>query len=179
MKKQKHLIERWFYNKCCFLFYLTLTKSLAIDNNYRSSYLWHNLFTVVQLMRHSQFNNNTTKKAAHHQKKIKANQRKKILTNRSLLAHLYWVLVHIGRHRVTPPIWTVRKWSGHSQVCSRPPWRIRHRWEQPPLFTTQGLFTVRGRATALSNGLNSPQLGKYRLCIVQPVVFTCPQISFS
>lgn len=41
--------------------------------------------------------------------------------NRSLLAHRYWVLVHIGRHRLTPPIWTVRKWSGHSQVCSRPP----------------------------------------------------------
>lgn len=71
----------------------------------------------------------------------------KILTNRSLLAHLYWVLVHMGRHRVTLPIWTVRKWSGHSQMCSRPPWRIRHRWVQPPLFTAQGLFTVRGRAT--------------------------------
>lgn len=39
-----------------------------------------------------------------------------ISTNRSLLAHLYWVLVHMGRHRVTPPICTVRKWSGHSQV---------------------------------------------------------------
>lgn len=29
---------------------------------------------------------------------------KEALTNRSLLAHLYWVLVHMGRHRVTPPI---------------------------------------------------------------------------
>lgn len=28
----------------------------------------------------------------------------------------------------------------------------------------------------LSNGLNSPQLGKYRLCIVQLAVFTCPQL---
>lgn len=65
-------------------------------------------------------------------------------THRSLLAHLYCVLVHMGRHRLTPPVWTVRKWSGHSQVCSRPPSRIKHRWEQPPLFTAQGLFTIKG-----------------------------------
>lgn len=75
-------------------------------------------------------------------------------TNRSLLAHRYWVLVHMGRHRVAPPVWTVRKWSGHSQVCPCPPWRIRHRCEQPPLLATQGLFTVRGRVTGVSNGVS-------------------------
>lgn len=72
---------------------------------------------------------------------------RKFLTNRSLLAHLYWVLVHMRMHWVTPLNWTVRKWSGHTQVRSRPPLRIRHRCEQPPLFRAQGLFTVRGRAT--------------------------------
>lgn len=77
-------------------------------------------------------------------------------TNRSLLAHLYWVLVHMGRHWVTTPTWTVRKWSGHSQVCSRPPWRIRHRWEQPPLFTAQGLLTAKGKATGQRSYPNSP-----------------------
>lgn len=79
-----------------------------------------------------------------------------VYTNRSLLAHLYWVLVHMGRHRVTPPIWMLRKWSGHSQVCSCPPWRIRHRWEQPPLFTAQGLLTAKVGARHLSDYLNSP-----------------------
>ena len=38
-----------------------------------------------------------------------------------------------------------RKWSGHSQVWLRPPLPIRHRCEQPPLFTAQGLVTVRER----------------------------------
>lgn len=89
-----------------------------------------------------------------------------VYTNRSLLAHLYWVLVHMGRHRVTPPIWMVRKWSGHSQVCSCPPWRIRHRWEQPPLFTAQGLLTAKVGARHLSDYLNST-LTRYWLVLGQ------------
>lgn len=61
--------------------------------------------------------------------------------HRSLLAHLYCVLEQLGRHRATPPICTVRKWSGHWQVYPRPPAFKRHRWEQPPLFSPQGLVT--------------------------------------
>ena len=53
----------------------------------------------------------------------------------------------MGRHRATPPICTARKWSGHSQVWLRPPLLIRHRCEQPPLFTAQGLVTVREKGT--------------------------------
>lgn len=67
-------------NKCCFfnLLYVILTKSLAIDNNCQSSYLWNNLFNVVQLMHHSQFSNNATVKGYMSPKKIrKAKQKKK------------------------------------------------------------------------------------------------------